>query len=237
MGKIVFIGHSVVKGVGYGGVTPTDTFAYKIGIAAGYAAADVINKGVGSDTAAGMLARVQPDVIALAPDVCAVKIGANDWSSGRTVAAFKADVVAFLNIVQAAGIKVVWFTDNMTRGTSADFTSQYPFIEAGKEAAAAAGCVIVDSYGRMSQQVLVGDYAPLYAGGTDPIHYSVAGHSFEAAHALRSFYAGAFVKTPVSPPVPGRDLTPLVSEIAQVILDVGNPILTAGVKTELDKLQ
>lgn len=65
MSKIVFIGDSLTKGIGYGGVTATDTFAYKIGIANGYAPADILNKGVSSDTAFGVLNRIQADAVHL----------------------------------------------------------------------------------------------------------------------------------------------------------------------------
>lgn len=50
---IVFLGDSITKGTDYGGVTLTDTFAYKIGTANGYPPASIYNKGVGSDTSAG----------------------------------------------------------------------------------------------------------------------------------------------------------------------------------------
>lgn len=234
MGKIVFIGHSVVKGTGYGSVTATDTFAHKIGLANGYAAADILNKGVSSDTSAGMKARVQADVIAHAPDVCAIMIGVNDWSTGVSVATFKANLSDSVDAIKAAGIKCVLFTDNVNRGTAAEFTAYYPYIEAIKDVAFEKGCKIVDLYGRMSQRMLVGDHASLYV---DAIHLSVAGHQFVVDHAAKGFYAGFFVKQPEQPPTQTTpDLKPLVAAMADYILGAANASLTGAIQTERAKL-
>lgn len=237
MGKIVFIGHSVVKGTDYGSVTAADTFARKIGLANGYVAADIINSGVGSDTSAGMLARVQSAVIAYAPSVCAVMIGVNDWSTSVPVASFKSNLSAFVDAVKGAGIKCVLFTDNVNRGTAAQFGAYYPYIEAIKEVALVKNCRVVDLYGAMSQRMLVGDHASLYV---DSIHLTVTGHQFVADHAAKPYYAGFFVPdsvpAPDPQPQPNADLQPLVTAMANHLLQAAHPNLTAQIATELGKL-
>lgn len=146
MGKIVFVGHSVPKGTDYGGVTRTDTFGYKIGIAAGYADADIYIRGVGSEVSSGLLARIPTDVIALAPDVCGVMIGANDWGLNIPVATFKANLRAIASAITSAGIKLVLFTDNMVRGDQAGFLSIGKYEDAIRDIAVEFNCPLVDTY-------------------------------------------------------------------------------------------
>lgn len=189
MPKIIGFGHSVMKGIGYGGVTGTDTFIHKIGIANGYAASEIINKGVSSDTSAGALARLNTDVISQSPSVCAIMLGANDWSTSVPLATFKANLSEIVRRLNVAGIKCALFTDNASRGSVAQFNSYYPYIEAIKEVAAAHDCPLIDLYGRMLQAMMVSSYSHLYV---DSIHLTVAGHKFVADHAARSFYSGAF---------------------------------------------
>lgn len=226
MSKIVFIGHSVVKGTGYGNVTTADTFAHKIGIANGYAAANILNKGVSSDTTAGMRSRFQADVLAQNPAVC-VFAGCvvNDWATGVPVATTKSNLLSMITDAQAAGIKCVLFTDNANRGTAAEFGSYYPFIEAIKEVAAAKGCPLVDLYSRMCQRMLVGDHVALYV---DSIHLTIAGHQFVVDHAARSFYSGFFVADQPDP----KDIRPLVLSMADALLATLNPALTDQIQLE-----
>lgn len=231
MSKIIFIGHSVVKGVGYGGVTAVDSFAHKIGIANGYVAADILNKGVSSDTSAGVLARLDADVIANEPSVCAVMLGVNDWSTGVPVSTFKQNFLSIVDAVKSAGIKCVVFTDNAYRGTSAQFSSYYQYIEAIREVAFLKDCCLVDLYGRMLQRMIVGDHAILYS---DNIHLSVAGHQFVADHAAKSFHGGFFLADPDEQPPPGPvGESPLLMAVVNYILATGNPSLTASVSDEL----
>lgn len=230
MSKIVFIGHSVVKGTDYGGVTAGDTFAHKVGIANGYAAADILNKGVSSDTSAGVLSRLQADVIDNPPAVCVVMIGVNDWATGVSLVTYKSNLLDIVDAIKNAGIKCVLFTDNAKRGTSSDFSSYYPYIEAIKEVAAAKECDVVDIYGRMCQRMLVGDHATLY---TDDIHLTVAGHQFVADHAAKSFYSGFFTTGPVVQPDPDPEASPLLLAVANYVLATGHPDLTSEVAAEM----
>lgn len=228
MSKIVFTGHSVPKGTDYGGVTAADTFVRKIGIANGYAPADILNKCVGSDTSAGMLARFQADVIAHNPSVC-VFAGclANDWAAGVPVATSKSNVATMIDLAQAAGIKCVVFTDVLHRGDVTVFNTYFPYIEAAKEVAAAKGCRYIDLYARFCQAVMVGEFLPLYV---DNIHLTIAGHQFVADHAAKSFYAGFFVADPVVDPVPLPDeSSELLLAVVDYVLMTGNAALTAEV--------
>jgi len=232
MSKIVFLGHSVVKGTDYGGVTAADTFARKIGVAAGYAVADIINAGKSSDTTTGMLGRFAADVLAHSPAVvvfagCVV----NDWSTGIPVATTKANLLNMVTQAQAAGIKCVMFTDNVNRGTAAEFNAYYPFVEACKEVAFTKGLPLVDTYARMTQRMLVGDHAALYV---DAVHLTGAGHQFFADLAAKPYHTGFFVADPVAAPNPDQSPGPsqpstLLLAVADYVLATGNAALTADV--------
>lgn len=225
MSKIVFIGDSVTKGIGYGGVTASDTFARKIGLANGYAVADIINAGVSSDTSAGVLSRLNADVISHAPDVCVVCIGVNDWATGVTVSAFKSNLASIISQLKSANIKVVVFTDNMNRGNNAQFIAYSAFIDATKEEAAAANCPLIDFYSRMCVEAMVGAHTALYA---DMIHLSIAGHTYWANFAAKPWHAGFFLPDPVvSPCEPGEcpECPPAATELQLALSD----LLSSGI--------
>lgn len=67
------------------------------------------NLGIGGNTSAQILARV-PDLIALNPDWCILNTGTNDALQGIAYATFKANVIATVNALRAAGIKVALCT-------------------------------------------------------------------------------------------------------------------------------
>lgn len=192
MGKIAFLGTSVTKGTSYGGVTTAQTFAHKIGTANGYASADIINKGVNSDTAAGMLARLNSDVIANAPDVCVVEVGPNDWQTGVPVATFKASVASILSQLVTAGIKPVVLTSSMQRGPTADFLSFQAYLNGMEDEAATAGAPVVDLYREMASSYLYLTTAQFYALYVDTIHLTVTGHQFVTDLAGRARFSGVF---------------------------------------------
>lgn len=225
MGKIVFIGHSVVKGTDYGGVTLEETFSVKIGRNNGYTTADIFNAGVSSDTSSGMLARFQADVIGRSPDVCVFAgCAANDWGFGVPVETFKNNLRSMIEMAKSSSIKCVVFTDVLHRGDAAVFNSYYRFIEATKEVAALKKCPIVDVYGRFSQTVMLGEHASLYV---DHIHLTKAGHQYVADHASQPFYTGLFVNE--YEPEPAPEASSLLLAVANYVISTGNPGLTAGV--------
>lgn len=180
MSKIVFIGDSLTKGTDYGGVTTTDTFAHKIGIAAGYQACEILNKGIGSDTAAGVLARLQSDVIAHNPAVCVLMIGANDLVLGVTLASFKSTLEDIADALSLAGIKLVIMTTNLQRGSAAHIANQEQFVQATESIP----CVgVVDVFRSMATKALMGDYLQFYV---DTIHLTKQGHEYVASVATKT---------------------------------------------------
>jgi lysophospholipase L1-like esterase len=191
--KIAFLGTSITKGTSYGGVTATQTFAHKIGTANGYAATDILNKGVNSDTSAGMLARLSTDILANSPAVCVVETGLNDWSTGVSIASFRASTAAIFAQLIAAGIKPVALTPSMQRGSTADFAGFKAYLQAFEDEANLAAAPVVDLYRELAAAYLYYPYATwngLYADAV--VHLSVAGHQFVADLAARPRFSGIF---------------------------------------------
>lgn len=62
------------------------------------------NAGVGGNTYAQILARIQTDVIAFNPGYCIVQGGGNDVAQGRTAAAIIADLTSIFTLLKAYGI-------------------------------------------------------------------------------------------------------------------------------------
>lgn len=182
--KIVFIGDSITKGVGYGGVTTADTFAQKIGTANGYGC--ILNKGVSSDTSAGVLARLQSDVIAEAPKVCVLMIGANDWQQNVPLATYKSNLNSISAAVRGAGIKLVHITSNMQRGSLSVILAFENYVKASEEMACDAR---MDLWREMVLRGFTENHGQYYA---DAIHLNVAGHQYVAALAARQKHAGVF---------------------------------------------
>lgn len=190
MGKIVFIGDSITKSVGYGGVTATEAFPHLIGCANGYAPPDIVNKGVSSDTSAGVLARLQADVLDLQPCVCVLMVGVNDWYGGVPLATYKANMDAIAAAVMNAGIKLVLITSNLYRGTAAQIVAQEQFVKASEEVACDGR---VDLFRDIALRALGGEHLPLYA---DMVHLSKAGHTYVAQLAGRIKHVGLFHQCP-----------------------------------------
>jgi hypothetical protein len=112
--KIVFIGTSITLGV-RPGVVETDTFAYKVASARGFT--EYLNKGVGMNTSAQMLARFHADVIEQNPtNVCIEIPHITDYYHGpiqppRT----ESNVRSMVQMAQMANIRVTLITHLLTR--------------------------------------------------------------------------------------------------------------------------
>lgn len=77
----------------------------------------IVNKGVNGNTSAAVLARLQADVIDNAPRVVFLHACNNDYTQGVPIATRLANIQASINMLNAAGIKVVLL--NALYGTAA----------------------------------------------------------------------------------------------------------------------
>jgi lysophospholipase L1-like esterase len=67
----------------------------------------VVNRGIGGDTAEGALKRLQGDVLDEQPDIVVILLGGNDAGQKRPPAAVKADLETIVRKTKAAGAKVL----------------------------------------------------------------------------------------------------------------------------------
>ena len=236
MARIVFLGDSITLATAYGGVTNATRFSTLIGLAAGYAEADIINAGIGGNNSADMLARLPTDVIAHNPDVCVMMVGNNDFGGAGKVltpAQYKANVLAIGAELAASNIKLVLISPMMVRSTSATFVAFLPYLKALEEAVAGLGVDYIDIYREYCFAAMRSDYLSFYV---DTLHQTVAGHAFIAEYALRPKHSGFFVGAAVSVPDPEPEPDPgnqepseLLLAVADYVLTTGNPNLTASV--------
>ena len=234
MGKIVFMGDSVTLGVGYGGVTTSNRFSTIIGLTAGYAAADIINAGIGGNNSAQMLARLSTDVIAITDvKVCAIMAGNNDCFGGgamsQTVAQYKANITAIVQQLRAAGIKPVLFSMMFVSGTSSVAAQAHPYLKALEEVVGDLKVPYVDIYREYCYMIDRGEWATYQH--VDNVHPPIAGQAFIAEYALRPKHSGFFVADPVVVPDPEPipepgDPSILLAAVADYVLATGHPDLT-----------
>lgn len=131
------------------------------------------NAGVGGDTVAEMLARVDDDVIAYAPDRCLILGGTNDLASidsgATTVSAVITDYETILDALQAAGIEPIMVT-LPPRASYQDECDQFNI--ALTDLADRRGHVLVDGYSVLVDPTTRAQQASYT---TDGVHFTIAG--------------------------------------------------------------
>lgn len=182
MSKIVFIGGSLVKGTDYGGVTATDTFAYKIGHDCGYADADIINAGVSGDTSEAMLDRLDTDVLAHNPDVCVIVPTHNDRGLNVPLVDVQSNYENMIFRLQDNDIKVVVMSPNVEKSSQADMDEWKTYMDVYEWVVKEYQIPFIDLYREMSFCIQRGDDAPYYV---DTVHFTVAGHTWAANYAMK----------------------------------------------------
>lgn len=161
--------------------------------------------GVGGNNCAQMLARVNDDVIAYAPDFCVVMGGANDVAGGRTYAQIIADLEDIYDALHAADIHII-ATTSIPSTSYASETQQTYFGDM---------VAWIESYvAAHSAYMTFCDTATLYA---DEDWHPLDGYTHDGVHptALGAFTLGTAIATAISGLAPARNLW----------LDAGDPRL------------
>lgn len=185
-GKIVFFGDSLTASAN---VALSDRWAYKLGIANGYAVADIINSGISGNRSDQMIARFAADVLANSPAVLVLMLTVNDRVNGISLASHEANYRSMISQAQTAGIKVVVMSPPLyTR----NLDLWKPWVEKGEEIAGDTGCHYIDCW---REYVYASYYLPNWVGVlyTDYVHQTAAGNSLIVSIASRATHAGAFV--------------------------------------------
>lgn len=194
MAKIVFLGDSVTASAN---VPLADRWVYKVGISAGYAAADIINAGVPGNTSAQMLARLQADVLAHAPDVVVMMFTVNDRSNSIALATHEANYRSLIEQCSAAGAKVVLMSPPVYRS---QLDTWGPWVEKWRFLAGVYGCPFVDIWRDYASLYLTGGFSVLYVDAVDLVHQGISGNARIHTVSTSGIHAGAFVKGQISPP-------------------------------------
>lgn len=209
--KIAFLGDSLTASAEVG---LADRWAYKVGIANGYAPADIINAGVSGNRSDQMLARLRADVLSHEPDVCVLMLTVNDRTNNFTIAIHEANYRSIISQLQSEGIKVVvmsppLYTQNLEQWK--------PWVEKGEEIAGDMGCHYIDCWREFvyASYYLPNWFSVLY---TDYVHQKVAGNALIASVCARKTHAGAFLPDAPSP-VCEQNCSELLSALADLQLN------------------
>jgi len=215
MSKIVWLGASTVRAIDYGGVLPTQSFAYltsqfygydmtnpQIDAEGHYRTNGFVNAGNGSDGSTQMLARLAADVIAESPTVCAVNAGGlgDQYPIGGgasiPIETYRTNVTSIFTQLKAAGIKAVAINDCMKRGDETNFHGLQPYMLAYEEIAQQMGIPNVDVYREYAIEYILdlgtsGAFDAIFGDGGN-VHPSIAGHAWIASVLSRPRYYGVF---------------------------------------------
>lgn len=180
MATIVFAGDSITAPQ-Y--VTEAETFAVKAGGALGYGT--VINAAVSGRKAAQLLAALATDVLAHAPQACAVMIGTNDLAAAADAGTPNADMLAsyissmaaIIDQLKAAGVRVLILSPPMSKRAEVNARIA-PMVSALADLCASRGVAMIDVAGRMAADARNGGtfldwFRPVEL---DLYHLSATGH-------------------------------------------------------------
>lgn len=168
-------------------VTESQTYFKLIADALGYVQA--INAGVSGNKSGQMLARVQSDVIAHAPDVCLVMAGTNDAAASITngtatdtlVADYITNMAGIIAALNAANIKPVIFSPPFSLAPRLEGRLQR-MTDALRQLCASSGVAFVDLFGKMradSDTMPASAFNQWFldvAGSPDLYHLGATGH-------------------------------------------------------------
>ena len=190
MGKIVFLGDSVTASAN---VTLAQRWAQIVGLAAGYAPAEIINAGVPGNTSAQILARLQADVLSHSPDVVAMMFTVNDVGNSLPLSTHEANYRSIIEQCQVAGVKVVLITPPIYRTNVYTWRAWHA---KWMKLASEYGCHLIDVTRAYGWEYVADTafFGALYVNSSDLVHQSVAGNARIAEICAEPIHAGAFVK-------------------------------------------
>lgn len=192
MGKIAFFGDSITQAQN---VEPSVNFTRQIGLFAGYALEDIINAGIAGNKTSDMLARVDTDVIALAPEVCVIMPLTNDANHSIPLKTFASNLNLIVSKLLAANIKVVMISPPLFRGGSSKYAKFNSYLLELEQIVENYNLPYIDLFRKYAWEFLVNVefFTSLYV---DIVHQTPAGYNYISNHCNSERYAGFFVKNP-----------------------------------------
>lgn len=181
--------------------------------------------GVGGDTSAQLLARIQTDVIASAPSICVVMIGTNDVGGSVPLADYQTNVTAIVAALEAANILPVLCLVPPRTGTTAQRLLLYKYNAWLADFGARRGTRVVDTF-----TPLVDPATGLQASGIasgDGVHLNWAGNQ-AVGLAVWATLDDLIVKDPLALTVSAADPTDLLGGIGLFTADANADGLADG---------
>lgn len=160
----------------------------------------VRNAGISGNNTTQMLARLQADVIAYAPQLVTLLAGTNDLTQQVTFATYKSNMTTMIETMRAAGITVVLATipprslGTVTDQRIAETTKWNSWL---RQYARENGIHLLDFYSILVDPANGGYKAPL--GFTDGVHFSVEGNTALADHVLTNLLPRLPIATSPAP--------------------------------------
>jgi len=169
--RIVVLGDSLTDGHTY------PALVRQALLDAGYEAPLFINAGIAGDTAAGMLARLERDVLAYRPTLVTLLAGTNDVNLGFTFEDYRANVTAIAERLHQEGIPLLVFTTCIiepdANGRDEKLEEFSAFL---RQFAAERGCRLAD----LRKGLCTARDAGVHLMETDTIHPNFTGQSIFA---------------------------------------------------------
>ncbi|MEI8062698.1 MAG: SGNH/GDSL hydrolase family protein [Verrucomicrobiota bacterium] len=182
----------------------------------------VLNTGIGGNTAADLVARVDGDVVAVHPHLVIITIGGNDSGRGRPLPDFEADLRSLEKTLQEAGALVVFQTYYaLLPEVGHDVTKH---MEVERRVAESTGAGLIDQYAWFHPW-LKSDPTGYRAIMKDPGHLNALGNALFGIIAARCFGVS-------DPPLPA-DMQQSVADGLTVLERHGAP---RRVQAAIDKL-
>lgn len=186
--KIAFMGASITQ-FGY---DHPDGYVHRV--VEGFREAGVevvaIPAGISGNESNQMLARVERDVIAKKPDWMTLKVGGNDvWHQTHSFEEFQKNVVALVDKVEAAGIKIMLITQTPLGEDVSDERNicLAPFTDFIRKLAADRGYLLADANADMTNALSDRHPGEPNRLTTDGVHLNEWGNRLMARSVLRAF--------------------------------------------------
>lgn len=162
---------------------------------------DVVNKGIGGETAAGTLARLDRDVLSLHPDLVIWQLGTNDALRNVDAKAFGAQAVEGIRRIQASGADLLLLEPQFLPKQAGNATYA-AYVDAVRALGAAHGLPVFRRSEVMKYWLDTRQFTPATMLSSDQLHMTDASY-----HCLARLMADAIVPTAIpaiQPPAAGK---------------------------------
>jgi lysophospholipase L1-like esterase len=215
--RIVAIGSSSTEGVG--ATSPAATYPAQLDtiLEARFPGYDieVINKGIGGETAAGTLARLDRDVLSLHPDLVIWQLGTNDALRNVDAKSFGAQAVEGIRRIRESGADLLLLEPQFLP-SQANNATYAAYVDAVRALGAAHGLPVFRRSEVMKHWLDAGQFTPATMLSPDQLHMTDASY-----HCLARLMADAIVPPAIPGAIPA--VQPPAVQAGQAIKALSGP--------------